>query len=123
MDIALWIAQVLLALVFLAAGTKKAASSKEKLEESLPWTANVPREGVRLLGIAEILGALGLILPAATGILPVLTPIAAVALAVVMVLAAVFHARRQESKSVVVNVVLMLMAVFVAWGWFGPYAF
>ncbi|WCN79082.1 DoxX family protein [Micromonospora sp. LH3U1] len=72
---------------------------------------------------AELLGGLGLILPAATGIAPVLTPIAATCLAVVMVLAAITHIRRKESSGVAINAVLFLLRAFVAWGRFGPWNF
>lgn len=122
MNIALWIAQALLALVFLGAGFMKASQPKEKLEAAMPWTASFPLAGVRAIGVAEVLGAIGLILPAATGIATVLTPLAAVGLAVTMVGAAIFHAQRKEYQAIGVNVVLLAIAVFIAWGRFGPYA-
>ncbi len=78
---------------------------------------------VRLIGVSELLGGLGLILPAATGIAVLLTPIAAACLAFVMVLAAATHIRRKEPPGVAVNAVLFLLAAFVAWGRFGPYSF
>ena len=81
------------------------------------------RRTIRFIGIAEILGAIGLILPGATGIAAVLTPIAAVCLAVTMVLAAVVHGRRGETQAIVVNVVLLALALFVAVMRFGPNAF
>jgi VIT1/CCC1 family predicted Fe2+/Mn2+ transporter len=70
-----------------------------------------------------VLGAAGLILPAALDIVPVLVPIAATGLALLMLGAAVTHARRKESTNIVVNIVLLALAAFVAWGRFGPYAF
>jgi hypothetical protein len=71
-----------------------------------------------------VLGAIGLILPALTGIAPVLVPLAATGLAITMVLAAVMHLRRGDgAASVVPNIVLFSLAVFVAWGRFGAYAF
>jgi hypothetical protein len=77
---------------------------------------------VRVIGVVELLGAIGLILPAATGIAPVLTPIAATGLALTMVLAAATHIRRKEPSGVAFNAVLFALAVFVAWGRFGPYS-
>ncbi|MCC2333804.1 DoxX family protein [Cellulomonas wangsupingiae] len=123
MNTALWIVQILLAVAFVGAGAMKAGQPREKLEGFLPWVADFSTPVVRFIGVAEVLGGLGLVLPAATGIAPVLTPVAATALAVTMVLAAVVHARRREYSSIGVNVVLLLLAAFVAWGRFGPYAF
>jgi len=120
---ALWIVQILLAVAFVGAGAMKATQPREKLEKSLPWVADFSTPVVRFIGVAEVLGGLGLVLPAVTGIAPVLTPVAATALAVTMVLAAVVHARRREYSAIGVNAVLLLLAAFVAWGRFGPYAF
>lgn len=78
---------------------------------------------VRVIGIAEFAAALGLILPAVTGIATILTPLAATGLAVTMVLAAITHARRKEPSGIVMNVVILVLAAVVAWGRFGPYAF
>lgn len=123
MNVALWVAQIVLALAFLAAGLMKVSQPKDKLQASLPWTSDFSQGTVRLIGTAEVLGALGLILPAVTGIAPILTPVAATALAVVMVLAAIVHARRKEPQAIGANVVLLLIALFIAWGRFGAYAF
>lgn len=84
MNIALWIVQGLLALSFLAAGGMKLARSKAELAVSMHWAKDVPEGQIKLLGLAEVLGALGLVLPAITKILPVLTPIAATGLLVLM---------------------------------------
>lgn len=88
----------------------------------MPAMADLSPSTVKLTGLAETLGALGLILPAATGIAPVLTPIAASALAVVMLLAAVTHARRREPSAIAVNAVLFALLGVVAWARFGPVA-
>ncbi len=122
MTVALWIVQVLLALAFVAAGVMKASQPRERLEKMLPWVADFSTPTVRFIGVVEILGGLGLVLPAATGIAPVLTPIAAIGLAVTMALAAVVHARRGEQSMIPVNVVLLALAVVVAWGRLGPLA-
>lgn len=123
MNVALWIIQIVLAAAFLIAGTTKVLTPKEKLRERMAWVDDFSQTSVRLIGTAEILGALGLILPAATGIAPILTPIAAVGLIIIMIGAAITHVRRQEPAIVPVNVVLLVLAAIVAWGRFGPYHF
>lgn len=98
MLIALWIINILLALVFLAAGGMKLAKSKEALAASgMTWLNNTPAWQVKALGAVEVAGAVGLIVPLATGIAPVLTPIAAVGLAIIMIGASVLHIRLNES--------------------------
>jgi uncharacterized membrane protein len=76
---------------------------------------------VRFVGTVELLGAVGLVLPAATGVLPVLTPLAATGLAVTMVLAAATHVRRKEPSGVAFTAILLILAALVAWGRFGPW--
>lgn len=118
MNIALWIVQVLLAVLFLAAGVMK-AFQYEQVKERMAWAKDVSKGTVTFIGIAEILGAVGLILPALFGIATWLVPTAALGLAVIMVLAAAFHAQRRENQSIVINVVLLVLAAFVAYGrWF-----
>jgi uncharacterized membrane protein YphA (DoxX/SURF4 family) len=115
-NIALWVIQILLALAFLVSGITKAIRPSEKLR--VEFTELQPGV-IRLVAVAEVLGALGLILPGVTGIAPALTPVAAAGLAIIMVGAVVTHARRHEVKSVVMNVVLLALAVVVAVGRFG----
>ncbi len=116
MKIALWIAQVLLALAFIASGAMKLTQPLATLAASMPWTADVPGELVRLIGLAEVLGALGLVVPAATRILPRLTPLAATGLTLVMALASAFHLARGEATMLPVTLVLAALLAFVAWG-------
>ncbi|RLK55053.1 DoxX family protein [Actinokineospora cianjurensis] len=124
MNVVLWIAASLLAAAFLAAGLLKVAQPKAKLAESgLGWVEDFGAGTVKAIGAIEALGALGLVLPALVDIAPVLVPIAATGLAVAMVGAVAVHVRRREYSSIGVNVVLLAIAVFVAWGRFGPYAF
>jgi uncharacterized membrane protein YphA (DoxX/SURF4 family) len=123
MNIFLWILQVLLALAFLGAGTLKLITPKKKLRERMAYVDDFSEPTVKLIGAAEVLGALGLILPAATGIAPILTPLAATGLAITMIGAAVVHVRRGEAKQTPVNAVLFAIAVIIAWGRFGPYHF
>lgn len=124
MNITLWIVAGVLAAAFGAAGLMKATQPKEKLIESgQGWTEDFSPQAVKAIGALEALGALGLILPPLVDIAPVLAPIAAVGLALTMVGAALTHLRRQESQMVVANAILFALAVFVAWGRFGPYSF
>ena len=123
MNIALWIVAGVLALAFLAAGLMKVSQPKEKLATSMGWVDDFSPGTVKFIGTMEILGAIGLILPAATGIAPVLTPIAATGLAVTMILAAIVHGRRGEPQMIIVNAVLLVLALFVAIMRFGPQAF
>jgi uncharacterized membrane protein YphA (DoxX/SURF4 family) len=123
LNIALWVLQIVLAAMFAIAGIMKATRPKEELAKNLPWVEDYSSGTVRFIGVVELLAALGLILPAVTGIATVLTPLAATGLAVVMLLAAFAHARRREPGAIVFNVVLLVLAAIVAWGRFGPYAF
>jgi uncharacterized membrane protein YphA (DoxX/SURF4 family) len=116
MDIALWIAQILLALAFLLAGGIKLTQPKEKLVGNMPWVEDYSLGTVRLIGGLEILGAIGLVLPALTGILPWLTPLAAVGLALTMIGGAIINLRRGEAQPIFANVVLFALALFVAYG-------
>ena len=118
MNIALWIVAVLTALTFAAAGTRKLTQPKDKLQPQMGFVEDFSPAAIRLIGATEVLGALGLILPAVTGIAPVLVPLAAAGLAVVMVLASVVHLRRGEPKALPANIVLFLLAAFVAVGRF-----
>jgi uncharacterized membrane protein YphA (DoxX/SURF4 family) len=123
MNIFLWILQIALAGMFAMAGVMKSTQPKEKLLASMPWVEDFSANTVRFIGVMELLAAIGLILPAATGIATVLTPLAASGLVVMMVLAAITHIRRKEPQNAAVNAVLLVAAVVVAWGRFGPYSF
>ena len=119
MNIALWIVQGLLALAFLMAGFMKAFRPIEALKKNMAWVATTAPSFVRFIGVAELLGAIGLILPKATGILPWLTVAAAIGLIIVMISAAIFHASRKEYSHIGPNIVLLLLAAFIAVGrWF-----
>lgn len=123
MNVALWIVAGLLAALFLFAGITKAGASRDKLASKMPWVEDFSTGTIRFIGVVEALGAIGLIVPPLVGIAPVLAPLAATGLAITMALAIVVHIRRKESQAVVMNLVLMAAAIFVAWGRFGPYAF
>lgn len=121
MNVALWIAQGLLAAAFLAAGVVKLIQPREKLAERMGWVEDFSGGHVKTIGALEVLGALGLILPGVTGIAPLLVPVAASGLALDQIGAAVVHARRGESNYIVANLILIALALFVAWGRFGSY--
>jgi hypothetical protein len=124
-NVALWAVAALLALVFLAAGAAKLAQPKEKLlaSPSMGWAEDFSPGLIKTIGLLEVLAAIGLILPAAVDIAPDVVPLAASGLALTMFGAAITHSRRGEFQSVVVNVALLALSVFVAWGRFGPRAF
>jgi len=123
MNIALWVIAGLLAAVFLLAGITKLTQPKEKLATRMTWTKDHSEGRVKTLGALEVLAAIGLILPAALNIVPVLVPLAALGLVVVMIGAVFTHARRNEYQAIGANVVILLLAAVVVWGRFGPYSF
>ncbi len=113
--VSLWIAQILLAAMFLMAGFMKTMVPIAALAETLPMAAQMPSL-TRFIGVSELAGGLGLLLPAALRIWPRLTVLAAAGLGVVMVLAMIFHIARGEASSIGTPVVLGIVAVFIAWG-------
>lgn len=124
MNLALWIVAIVLAVGFAASGLMKLLVPKDKLVEfGQGWAQDVSQSAIRLIGVAEVFGAAGLILPAVTHIAPILFPLAAIGLILVMVGAAVVHGRRGEAVNIVVNLVLLALAGFVAWGRLGPFPF
>jgi uncharacterized membrane protein len=121
MNVAVWVLQILLALAFLLAGVTKVSQPRQKLAASMGWVEDFSDSGVRTIGVLEILGGVGLLLPAVTGVATVLVPLAAVGLALLMVLAAATHRRRGELPMIGINAVLLLLAVVVAWARFASY--
>src|SRR5947209_13962930 len=118
MNISLWVVQILLALAFGMAGIMKVTQPIDRLGGRMGWVKDLGPRGVRLIGSLEILGAIGLILPTVTGILPWLTPVAATGLALTMVGAMITHGRRGEYSSIGMNVALLILALFVVYGRF-----
>ena len=116
LHVTLWMAQLLLALAFGMAGIMKSTQPVAELAVAMSWTGDVPAALVRFIGASELAAALGLVLPAATRIRPLLTPLAAIGLAMVMVLASLFHISRGEWFALPLNLVLGSLAAFVAWG-------
>lgn len=119
MNITLWIGQILLAAIFALSGSLKSAQSRDRMIETGQTAAKiVPLPFMRLAGISELAGVVGVIVPWATGIAKVLTPVAAAGFAVIMVFAAVIHSRLREPKAIATNLVILAVAVFVSWGRF-----
>ena len=118
MNIALWIVQILVALAFLMSGGMKVSQPIDKLKSNMAWTARTTPGIVRLIGTLEILGALGLILPAVTHILPWLTPVAAVGLVFTMIGASIVHVRLKEFSRLGAPLLLFLLALFIVYGRF-----
>ncbi|TDO27793.1 DoxX-like protein [Kribbella sp. VKM Ac-2527] len=122
MNVSLWVLQIVLAGMFAMSGITKSTQPRRKLLGKLRWVEDYSAGTVRFIGIVELLGAIGLVVPAATGIVPVLTPLAATGLAVVMALATNTHRRRREPSAIAFTAVLFAVAVVIAWGRFGPYS-
>jgi uncharacterized membrane protein YphA (DoxX/SURF4 family) len=123
-NVVLWIVAALLAVAFGLSGAMKVFRPAPKLVEmGMGWVDDMPLRMVRTIGVLEILAALCLILPPLLNIAPILAPLAATGLVLIMIGAIVTHARRKENNVIIGNVVLLVLAAFVAWGRFGPYSF
>jgi hypothetical protein len=125
MNLALWIAAGVLAAVLLVAAINKLVIPREKLA-ALPgggWVEDFSAGAIKGISTLEILGAVGLILPAVLGIAPVLVPLAATGAALLFAGAVITRLRRGEKLTIVVDLVYLALAVFVAWGRFGPESF
>ncbi len=115
MEAALWVAQALVALAFAFHGYQL-AFALEKMRGRVVWPRDVSDRLLRPIGVLEILGAIGLILPTLTRVLPWLTVLAAACIVVLMVFAIVFHVRRREAPNIVLNAVFLTLAAFIAYG-------
>ena len=124
MNTFLWAVAGLLAVVFLTAGTMKLTQPKAKLAATgQGWVEEFSASAVKGIGVLEVLAAIGLVVPAALDIAPVFVPLAATGLGLMMVGAAITHARRREFPNIAVNTVMLALAAVVAWGRFGPHSF
>jgi len=125
MDTVLWILAGLLAAVSVAAGAMKLAQPKEKLVASpnMAWAEDFSPRLLKTIGSLELLAAVGLILPATFDVVPILVPLAAIGLALLMFGALLTHAHRAEFGNIPVTVVLLATAIVVAWGRLGPHEF
>ncbi|MFJ2862913.1 DoxX family protein [Kitasatospora sp. NPDC087314] len=126
MNLALWIVAGLLAAAYLVGGSLKMITPKEKIAaagHAGRWVEDFSSGGVKAIGALEALAAVGLVLPAVLDIAPVLVPLAALGLVLIMIGAAIVRIRRHEYKLVVVDLAYLLLAGFVMWGRFGPEPF
>jgi len=116
METAIWIVQGLLAVAFLMFGVIKALNPKEKLAERMAWVEDFDAPVIKIIGVLEILAAIGLIVPMVVNILPVLTPLAAIGLVVTMIGATFTQFRHQNMPQVGLALALVLLSAFVAYG-------
>jgi hypothetical protein len=125
MNLALWIAAGVLAAVFLVAAVNKLVLPRERLVTAPGggWAGDFTPGALKAIAVVELLGAAGLILPAVTGIAPILVPLAATGAALLFTGAVIVRLRRGERLTIVIDLVYLALAVFVAWGRFGPHAF
>jgi hypothetical protein len=124
MNLTLWIAAGLLAAVALAGGISKTFLPKAKLDaHPASWTPKASVGFVKTLGVLELLAAVGLILPAVVDIAPVMVPVTAVCWVLLMIGATIVHRRMGQPRLVLLTSAYLALAVFVAWGRFGPESF
>ncbi|WP_411110534.1 DoxX family protein [Streptomyces sp. c-19] len=126
MNLALWIVTGLLAAAYLLGGAFKVITPKEKIVasgRSARWAEDFSAGGVKTIGALEVLAAVGLVLPAVLGSAPVLVPLAALGLVLMMTGAAITRIRRHEMTFLVVDLAYLALAAFVVWGRFGPESF
>jgi uncharacterized membrane protein YphA (DoxX/SURF4 family) len=116
MNIALWILQALLALLFLNAGFLKTFKPIQEIAPTIFWAPLFPEPLVRFIGISELLGAIGLILPAALKIRPQLTTMAGAGLTLVMLMANIYHISRGELFVLPMTGILLLLLAFITYG-------
>ncbi len=116
MNTILWIAQGMLAAMFLMVGMMKIRKSKEEMSKKMGWVEDFSQRQINMIGMVEILAVTGLILPMALNVVPILTPIAAIGLVVVMLGAMATHIKRKENKMLMMNMMLLVLAGFVAYG-------
>ena len=122
MNVALWMVQGLLAVLLLMAGVAKLTQPREKMLARAAWVEDFTDGPLKTIGGLEVLAAIGLILPGVTGIAPVLVPIAASGIILLLIGAVVVHTRRSEISNIAANLVIIAMAAFVAWERLGDYA-
>lgn len=116
LHIGLWVLQILLAFMFLMAGASKFFTSLEAQRTSMEWAKHASNAVIYIAGLAEILGGLGLILPSLLRIMPWLTSIAALGLAIVMLIATALNISIGESKAIMPTILIAGITLFVAWG-------
>lgn len=117
MNAALWVLQSIIAIVFIYSGFNKSILSERQLvDKGQTGVEGLPLLLIRFIGISEILGAVGIILPLLLNILPVLTTISAICLAGIMIPAGIIHYKRTEYKNILTNVILFVVCLFIVYG-------
>ncbi len=115
MDVVVWAVSIVLVIVFGFSAVVKGTQSKARtLELGMTGVVDVPLPVMRLTALTEVLGVVGLFVPYVAGFAPILTPLAAIGLGIIMVLAARIHLRLGEPKTALGNVVLLAMCLLVA---------
>ncbi|WP_426594658.1 DoxX family protein [Cellulomonas sp. McL0617] len=115
MTVAYWIIAGLLALLYLWSGGMKIARSRAQLQPMMHWVDDMPMPAVRAIGVAEVLGAIGLIVPPLTGIAPALALAAAIGLLILQLAATTFHLRRGEKENIGLNIGLVVVTGVLVW--------
>lgn len=123
MNAVLWVAQSLLAAAFLTIGGMKLVRTRAQVAAVFAWAADFSDASVKALGVLEVLVAVGLVLPAAVDIAPVLVPVAAIGGLALATGGSVVHLRRSEVSLAAINLVYIVLLGLVVWGRFGPYHF
>ncbi|NYI80268.1 DoxX family protein [Nocardioides panzhihuensis] len=118
MNIALWVVAGVFGVAYTTGGIIKLTMPYEKYAAKLHWPEDFTPGNVRFMGMLEVLGGIGLVVPALVGVAPILVPIAASGLALYMAGATTERLRRGE-KELVVDLLFLAAMLFVAWGRFG----
>lgn len=116
MNIALWIVQIVVGLMFLLVGIMKSSQSIEALGKRMSYARILPAPFVRFIGIAELLGGIGVILPPLVHILPWLAIVAAIGLGIIMVGGVIYHLQHKETRQAITPLVLLILTLFIAIG-------
>lgn len=114
--IGLWVAQVVLAIIFIGSGLTKLLTPIAQLATMMPWTGDHSEAFVRFIGCVDLAGGLGIMLPSLSRILPRLTVFAASGIVLLQILALCFHLLRGEAVMTPLNIILLILAFFVLWG-------
>jgi uncharacterized membrane protein YphA (DoxX/SURF4 family) len=122
MNVVLWVLQALLAAFFLAAGASHLLMPMARLKASAPWTEDVGGPRTRMIGLLELLAAIGLVLPGIAHIATVLVPLASIGVVLIFVGAIALHVRRGEVRVIGMHIVVIALALVVVWGRLGPYS-
>ena len=119
MNIALWIVAIILGVAYTIGGIVKLSWAYERYAAKQPWARDFSARQINGIGVVELVGGLGILLPGLLDIAPVLVPVAASAMALYMAGAATERVRRNEPKEFLGDLVFLAALLFVAWGRFG----